>query len=129
MIPDGSWLLGFGGLAAGLAALWRSGRSAGGWREDAGRLRAEAEQASQATAAELRKVQELVASLEAGMVRSRECLRDGRLSVSSRSQALQMLRAGAAPEAVASGLGIASSEAKLLARVGRVLAAPVGERG
>lgn len=129
MIPDGSWLLGIAGLSAGLAALWRSGRNAGVWREDTGKLRAEAKQANEARDAELRQIKDLVASLEAGIVSSRDSLRDGRLSVSSRSQALQMLRAGATPESVASGLGLASSEARLLARVGRVLSAPAGARG
>ena len=70
---------------------------------------------------EVSELREALHALETGMVSAQESLRGGRLNLSVRSQALQMLRSGSAAETVASSLGIATSEARLLTRVGQIL--------
>jgi hypothetical protein len=63
-------------------------------------------------------------SVQAGLQTGSELLRDGRLNLSSRAQAMQLLRAGISPETAAITLGMASRELRLLARVSRILSAP-----
>lgn len=63
-------------------------------------------------------------ALEASMQTSDELLRAGRLSHSCRVQALQLLRAGIAPDTAAVTLGIPNRDVRLLAKVSRLLIAP-----
>ena len=63
-------------------------------------------------------------TLEMNMQTAEEVLRDGRLSRSSRSQAMRLLRSGVTPETAASTLGVAKNEMRLLARVSAILNAP-----
>jgi hypothetical protein len=60
---------------------------------------------------------------EASIPRSNEGPWDGRLNVSVRAQALQLLRAGVSPDTAAATLGVPSHDIRLLARVSRMLAA------
>ena len=53
-----------------------------------------------------------------------ELMREGRLSRSSRAQAMQLLRSGVSPDTAASTLGIAKREMHLLAKVLASLSIP-----
>ena len=62
-------------------------------------------------------------ALQASMQTADDLLRGGRLSNSCRAQALQLLRAGIAPDTAAATLGLARVEMRLLAKVSRLLTA------
>jgi hypothetical protein len=72
-------------------------------------------------AAQLAELYRNIEILSAGMPQTDELLREGRLNLSARAQALQMLRAGISPDTAAQNLGIASRDVRLLARVSTVL--------
>lgn len=82
----------------------------------------------EASSLECRKAVERVAygvdQLESGMCSSEEMLNSGRLSRSTRTQALQLLRAGILPDNAATSVGLAKREMRLLAHISRILANP-----
>ena len=124
MNSDSGWLISVFGLAIAMTSLWMLSRARALWQRDATELRSQVEQVQASCGQEVGQLREALNALETGMSGAQEALRAGRLNLSVRSQALQMLRSGSAPETVASRLGIAASEARLLTRVGQVLALP-----
>jgi hypothetical protein len=62
-------------------------------------------------------------SLELSLQNTDEILRDGRLSRTTRAQAMKLLRSGISPEMTASTVGMATREMKLMATVSRLLSA------
>ncbi len=68
-------------------------------------------------------VKESLAAFEAAMSAPDHALAAGRLSRSSRSEALRLLRSGIAPETAASTLGMPKNDIELLAKVSSVLTA------
>lgn len=121
MNSDSGWLISVFGLAAAMTSLWLLSRARALWQRDATELRTEVERVQTSCGSEVSQLREALHTLETGMVSAQESLRGGRLNLSVRSQALQMLRSGSAAETVASSLGIATSEARLLTRVGQIL--------
>ena len=124
MNSDSGWLISVFGLAIAMTSLWMLSRARALWQRDATELRSHVAQVQASCGQEVGQLREALNALETGMSGAQEALRAGRLNLSVRSQALQMLRSGSAPETVASSLGIAASEARLLTRVGQVLALP-----
>ena len=122
MNSDSGWLISVFGLAIAMISLWMLSRARALWQRDSTELRMQVEQVQTSCGQEVGQVREALNALETGMASAQESLRAGRLNLSVRSQALQMLRSGSTPETVASSLGIATSEARLLTRVGQVLA-------
>ncbi len=122
MSTDSGWLISVFGLAIGMTALGLATRARAAWQKETLDLRAMFVQLEASCGSEVTQLRQALDTLERGMVGPQETLREGRLNLSVRSQALQMLRGGATAEAVASSLGIAASEARLLTRVGRALA-------
>lgn len=124
MNNDAGWLISVFGLAAAMTALWMLTRARAVWQRDATELRTQVERVQAACGSEVSQLRDALNALETGMVSTQEVLRGGRLNLSVRSQALQMLRSGLAAESVASSLGIATSEARLLTRMGQILTIP-----
>lgn len=122
MNSDSGWLISVFGLAIAMISLWMLSRARALWQRDSTELRMQVEQVQTSCGQEVGQLREALNALETGMASAQESLRAGRLNLSVRSQALQMLRSGSTPETVASSLGIATSEARLLTRVGQVLA-------
>ena len=122
MNSDSGWLISVFGLAMAMISLWMLSRARALWQRDSTELRMQVEQVQTSCGQEVGQLREALNALETGMASAQESLRAGRLNLSVRSQALQMLRSGSTPETVASSLGIATSEARLLTRVGQVLA-------
>lgn len=65
---------------------------------------------------------EALSRLEAGWRASERALGDGRISRSSRSEALRLLRSGMAPETAATTLGMPRNDLELLSKVAGILA-------
>lgn len=122
MNSDSGWLISVFGLAIAMTSLWMLSRARAMWQRDNTELRTQVELVQTSCGQEVSQLREALIALETGMVSAQESLRAGRLNLSVRSQALQMLRSGSTPETVATSLGIATSEARLLTRMGQVLA-------
>lgn len=119
---DAGWLISVFALGIAMLALYRLSRARLLWNSDAAALKAAVEKLEATCGTEVTEVRQSLSAIESGMVNAQESLREGRLNPAVRSQALQLLRKGAPPETVAGKLGIAVSEARLLTRVGQVLA-------
>ena len=130
--PFAYQLFGLGSLACGVLVLISLGISLAGARyrrrvrrirsvSEAGVLRMALETHQASCAGQLAALSQRLESLVASMQNSDEVLRDGRLNLSVRAQALQLLRAGISPEAAAVTLGAASRDMRLLAKVSRLL--------
>ena len=121
MSNDSGWLISVFGLAIAMASLWLARQARSASQKEAAELRAILARAESMYGSEIKELRQALDTLERGLVGASEALREGRLNLSVRSQALQMLRGGATADSVASSLGIATSEARLLTRVGQVL--------
>jgi hypothetical protein len=121
MTNDSGWLISVFSLSIALGALWSVRRFRAAWHIESERLRAGLKETGEGLNSQVTQLRGTFSTIETGIVSSRESLSDGRLNLSMRSQALQMLRTGSSPETVASSLGMAASEAKLLARIGQIL--------
>jgi hypothetical protein len=75
---------------------------------------------------ELRKAHR---TLEGSLDSTRDVLRNGRLSRSTRTAALQLLRTGMSPDAAASSLGLPKREMQMIARVFVLLSPNSGDGG
>ncbi|MEP6715347.1 MAG: hypothetical protein ABJC09_07215 [Terriglobia bacterium] len=98
--------------------VWR-GRAA--CVREAAQIREEFEAREADGAAQMDVLKRHVENLDTSMRNSDEILRDDRLNHSSRARALQLLRAGIAPDSAALTLGMPRLELRLLGKVSRAL--------
>ena len=103
-------------LRAGLRCVWLCQRSRSAWRSEVSVLWAELGRVRVDSLAEIGRLgKEIEAWKRESQAGAEFC--EGQLSATARSRAMRMLRAGIAPEAAASELGMARSEVELLKEV------------
>jgi hypothetical protein len=120
-IPEAMAAAGMGaGLMAGVLCVWLDQRARSAWRRETAALRAELGRVRVDSLAEIGRVGKDLEEWKCGSQASAEFC-EGRLSVTARSRAMRMLRAGIAPEAAAVELGMARSEVELLKEVAGAL--------
>jgi hypothetical protein len=109
------------GLMAGMLSVWLHRRTVAAWRREAAVWRREVEELRAACFAETARVGKELEAWKRESQAAADAVCDGRLSASTRSRAMRMLRAGVTPAAAAAELGIARSEARLLKEVAAAL--------
>jgi hypothetical protein len=109
------------GLMVGTASVWLHRRARSAWRRDMGELRLEMERVRVACLAEAGRARKEIEEWKRELPANTELVCDGRLSATTRSRAMRMLRAGATPAGAAAELGIARSEVRLLQEVAAAL--------
>jgi hypothetical protein len=108
------------GLMAGLLCVWLDQRARSAWRRESAELRAELGRVRVDSLAEIGRLGKEVEVWKRESQSGAEFC-EGRLSATSRSRAMRMLRAGIAPETAAVELGMARSEVELLREVAGAL--------
>jgi hypothetical protein len=129
MTPDLALIAGTsacGGVAISMLAHWRHcrkfRREAVSTREALDLHRSECSEQFE----ELRKAHQ---TMEGSLHSTRDVLRHGRLSRSTRTAALQLLRTGMSSDAAASSLGLPKREMQMISRVFALLSANSGDGG
>jgi hypothetical protein len=102
----------------GLAVNWRHRVLQ---RRENAQIRAELAKGHEECLGKISRMRGRVEESERNAQLNAELLHDGRLSASSRSRALRMLRSGMSAETAATELGMAKSEVRLLEKVAAVL--------
>lgn len=120
-------------LLVGIVSLfvnWRRGRS----RARAARemldlyeslqksLREEMERSQRQCLSEIAEIRETIEEAEKNAQANLELLRDGRVGMPARAQALRLLRSGMSAETAAADLGLSRNEVRLLEKVSTVMA-------
>ena len=123
MTPDYGFIAGLAGFAAAIISLLELRRYRQRAERAANLLRGEVERQQFACTEQFAALTQGFSALELNMQNTEEMLREGRLSRSTRAQALHLLRSGVAPDTAATTLGLAKREMRLLARVSRLLSA------
>jgi hypothetical protein len=119
---DAAWLISVFAFSVAMAALYTVSRARTLWQGEATRLTATVKDIDGQCRTEMEQMRTSLGAVEAGLVNAQASLREGRLNLSVRGEALRMLRLGAAPDAVAGKMGLPLSEVTLLKRVGLELA-------